>query len=152
ELAAAVELLDAVVPSVGNVDIAGLVNRDATAGFAGVVLADGVELAVAGALGAEGGDEVTLAVELLDAEVGRVHHEHVARIVHGDAARQVELALVGSGYAQRVFPTLRGRAGVFGLLGRRGRGCGRDGARHADLGCQVFAHVEGEVGRAERQA
>ena len=69
ELAVLVELLDAVVPGVGNVDVAVLVHRHAPRL---------VELAVALTLRAEGHQELAAGVELLDAMVERVGDIDVA--------------------------------------------------------------------------
>src|SRR5207237_8913114 len=77
ELAAAVELLDAVVPGVGYVHVAGLVNGYAAWPGVRAGLVDGVELGVSVALRAPLGQVVALAVVFLDAVVGGVHHVHV---------------------------------------------------------------------------
>ena len=122
-VAGGVELLDAIVGGVGDVDVARAVDGHAV----GVL-----ELAVGRAVAAPGGEVVAGGVELLDALVGGVGDVDVARAVGGHAVGVLELAV--------------GRAGAAPFGGESGRaGEEQEGKAGAAGGGGMFG--DGEVGR-----
>src|SRR4029079_2100311 len=80
--------LDAIVPSVSNIDAPGRIDRDPVRI---------VELAIAITKTAPLGEERAGAGELLDAVVVAIRDVHVARGVGGDAPRKIELSFSGAG-------------------------------------------------------
>src|SRR5204863_8846513 len=97
KFAVVIELLDAMVPGIGYIQIAVLVSQDARRAGAHTRVVYRVELPVAVTLTTERGDELAGLIELLESQILVVRDEEVGVFVNRDAARLIELPFVGTG-------------------------------------------------------